>query len=93
MKFRKQRLERKLYRYSKVKSSIANVCTVNNQVQFAESYLEFYAQKKLELDPNIQLLESQPFTLIYQQTDRPNFDYCYNFLVQDNFVRIELKFF
>ncbi|QCZ94380.1 TnsA endonuclease N-terminal domain-containing protein [Salinimonas iocasae] len=77
VQYRKKKLARKLYRHSRAKSSLTNACTLNNQPQFAESYLELVYQKKLELDKESTLLESQPFTLIYQRNDRPGFDYTF----------------
>jgi hypothetical protein len=70
IKHNKPYLKKPLYRYSKVKSSIAGVTRLNTNAQQGQSYLEFFGQKKYELDEDIVFFESQPFTLIYDYEGR-----------------------
>lgn len=77
IEYQKIRLSRRLYKYSKVNSSFANASTRNNLGLFAESYLEFYHQKKLEIDSSVKFIEAQPFTMLYHKSSRPNYEYNY----------------
>jgi hypothetical protein len=70
IKHNKPYLKKPLYRYSKVKSSIAGVTRLNTNAQQGQSYLEFFGHKKYELDEDIVFFESQPFTLIYDYEGR-----------------------
>lgn len=82
MKHKKGYSRKPLYRYCKVKSSIASITNLNTHAQPAQSYLEFFCLKKFELDNDVIFVESQPFTLLYEYDGRFNCVYTPDVLIK-----------
>ena len=82
MKHKKGYSRKPLYRYCKVKSSIASITNLNTHAQPAQSYLEFFCLKKFELDNDVVFMESQPFTLLYEYNGRSNCVYTPDTLIK-----------
>lgn len=82
MKHKKGYSRKPLYRYCKIKSSIASITDLNTHAQPAQSYLEFFCLKKFELDNDVIFVESQPFTLLYDYEGRSQCVYTPDVLIK-----------